>query len=62
MVTVDARCASCWHKNNGCLERPRLLPALGALANELSGPEYEDSPGDGIIIWSCAAFTTTAPA
>lgn len=55
--TVDSRCSQCGHKEDPCADRAVIVPALVSLSNELNtNPVHVDSPGDGILIMSCADF------
>lgn len=61
MFTVDAQCARCCYKPE-CLERKEILTTLSLLANRLNTePQFDASPGDGIIILSCHGFAIARP-
>lgn len=55
MFTVDARCDRC-EKKATCLERPIVVKTLMALANDLNAPKYDESPGDGLLIFHCSGY------
>lgn len=56
MWTIDARCSNCGHKTT-CEDRKTLYAALSPLANTLNTePQFQESPGDGIIVMVCHTF------